>query len=162
MTVLQPTSMRTPHTTYVIKFNVKLEPFNLEKIVPFLLLFLRQFYTYNEVSALGHDKNIVALGIKLCEAFEKNKKPVSSTLHNTQPSIYKQDTEQWRIQDFPEVGAPTLQGRQHMILPNFPRNHMKLKEYGPRGGGHVSKILLCRSATADESIELQDVPWVKK
>ena len=42
---------------------------------------------------------------------------------------------QWRIQDFPEEGAPTLQGgRQHTILPNFPKNCMKLKEFGPGGG----------------------------
>ena len=42
---------------------------------------------------------------------------------------------QWRIQDFPEVGAPTLHGgRQHMILPTFPKNCMKLKEFGPRAG----------------------------
>ena len=42
---------------------------------------------------------------------------------------------QWRIQDFPEVGEPTLQGgRQHTILPNFPKNCMKLKEFGPPGG----------------------------
>ena len=26
-------------------------------------------------------------------------------------------------------------GRQHMILPNVPKNCMKLKEFGPRGGG---------------------------
>ena len=40
--------------------------------------------------------------------------------------------DQWRIQDFPEVGAPTLgAGRQHKILPNFPINCMKLKEFGP-------------------------------
>ena len=43
---------------------------------------------------------------------------------------------QWWIQDFPEEGAPTLQGgRQHTILPNFPKNCMKLKEFGPPGGG---------------------------
>ena len=43
---------------------------------------------------------------------------------------------QWRIQDFPEEGAATLQGgRQHTILPNFPKNCMKLKEFGPPGGG---------------------------
>ena len=34
-----------------------------------------------------------------------------------------------RIQDFSEVGSPTLQGRyQHTILPNFPKNCMKLKK----------------------------------
>ena len=45
------------------------------------------------------------------------------------------------------MGVPTLQGgRQHTILPNFPKNCMKLKEFGPRGG-RASKILLCRSAT---------------
>ena len=43
---------------------------------------------------------------------------------------------QWRIQNFPEMGAPTFQERsQHTILPNFPEFH-----YG-------SKISLCRSAT---------------
>ena len=41
---------------------------------------------------------------------------------------------QWRIQDFPKVGAPALGGRQHMILPNFPKSCMKLKEFGPLGG----------------------------
>ena len=40
-------------------------------------------------------------------------------------------------------------GRQHTILPNFAKNCMKLKEFGPPGGGgRASKILLCRSATA--------------
>ena len=42
---------------------------------------------------------------------------------------------QWRIQDFPEEGAPTPRGRQHTILPYFPKNCMKLKELGPGGGG---------------------------
>ena len=27
-------------------------------------------------------------------------------------------------------------GRQHTILPNFPKNCMKLKEFGPRGASH--------------------------
>ena len=45
-------------------------------------------------------------------------------------------------------GANSPGGRQHTILPNFPKNCMKLKEFGPRGGrGRASKILLCRSAT---------------
>ena len=49
---------------------------------------------------------------------------------------------------FPEVGAPTPRGgRQHKILAKFPKNCMKLKEFGPPGGG-AFKILLCRSATA--------------
>ena len=54
-------------------------------------------------------------------------------------------TIRWRIQDFPEVEAPILggEGRQHTILPNFP----KLKEFGPQKRG-ASKILLCRSAIA--------------
>ena len=42
---------------------------------------------------------------------------------------------QWRIQDFPEEGAPTPRGCQHTILPNFPKNCMKLKEFGPPGRG---------------------------
>ena len=54
---------------------------------------------------------------------------------------------QWRIQDFPEEGAPTPGegGRQHTILPNFPKSCMKLKEFGP-GGSHPSRPPL-RSAT---------------
>ena len=44
-------------------------------------------------------------------------------------------------------GANSPGGCQHTILPNFPKNCMKLKEFGLPGGG-ASKILLCRSATA--------------
>ena len=59
-------------------------------------------------------------------------------------------TVQWRIHDFPEVGGANPRGggwRQHKILPNFPQNCMKLKEFGPRGG-IASKILQCRAAIA--------------
>ena len=37
---------------------------------------------------------------------------------------------------FPQQGAPTLWGRQHMILPNFPKNCMKVRKFlaGGRGG----------------------------
>ena len=47
------------------------------------------------------------------------------------------------------MGTQTSGGtRQHMILPNFPKNCMKFKEFGFGGGGrHVSKILLTRSTT---------------
>ena len=48
-------------------------------------------------------------------------------------------------------GANSPGGRQHTILPNFPKNCMKLKEFGPQGG-RASKILLCRSATVIISI----------
>ena len=49
---------------------------------------------------------------------------------------------------FPRGGGANSPGggRQHTILPNFPINCMKLKEFGP-GGGRASKILLCKSAT---------------
>ena len=36
---------------------------------------------------------------------------------------------QWRIQDFPEEGAPTL--KEAIIWPFFPKNCMKLKEFEP-------------------------------
>ena len=43
-------------------------------------------------------------------------------------AVYRNQHIQWRIQDFTEVGTPTLQGgHQHTILPNFPKNCMKLK-----------------------------------
>ena len=31
-------------------------------------------------------------------------------------------------------GANSPEGRQHTILPKFPKNCMKLKEFGPPGG----------------------------
>ena len=31
--------------------------------------------------------------------------------------------------------SPRL-GRQHTLLPNFPKNCMKLKKFGPQGRGH--------------------------
>ena len=40
---------------------------------------------------------------------------------------------QWRIQDFSV-------GRQHTILPNFPKTCIKLKEFGPEG--RPSRLLL--------------------
>ena len=46
----------------------------------------------------------------------------------------------WPVADpgFPRGGgANFLGGRQHMILPNFPKNCMKLKEFGPPGGTSV-------------------------
>ena len=54
------------------------------------------------------------------------------------------DCNQWRIQDFPELGASTLQGEG---APNFPKNCMKLKEFGPPGG-RVPRVPL-RSATGN-------------
>ena len=50
--------------------------------------------------------------------------------------LFTTDTQQWRIQDFPG-GAPTPHGGcQHTILPKFPENCMKSKEFGCPGG-HV-------------------------
>ena len=42
-------------------------------------------------------------------------------------------------------GANSPGGRQHTILPKFPKSCMKFKEFGPPGA--ASKILLCRSAS---------------
>ena len=41
---------------------------------------------------------------------------------------------QWRVQDFHEVGAPTLQG-----APKFPKNCMK---FGPQGGGGIQNFTM--------------------
>ena len=44
---------------------------------------------------------------------------------------------QWRIQDFPEEGAPTPRGRQHTILPNFPKKLHEIERiWTPRGVTH--------------------------
>ena len=44
---------------------------------------------------------------------------------------------QWRIQDFPEEGAPTTKvggGANLLFGQNFPENCMKMDEFGPREG----------------------------
>ena len=56
--------------------------------------------------------------------------------------------DQWRIQDFPEVGAPTLMGGPTYDFAKFSPNCMKLKEFG-RGGTRPSRSL--GSAAADGS-----------
>ena len=43
---------------------------------------------------------------------------------------------QWRIQDFPQGGAPTP--KIPIILHIFAENCMKMKEFGPPGGGGTS------------------------
>ena len=61
--------------------------------------------------------------------------PYMPTMTTMQLRKNLNDSIQWRIQDFPEEGAPTPQGgRQHTNLPKFPKNCMKLKEFGPPGG----------------------------
>ena len=42
---------------------------------------------------------------------------------------------QWRIQDFPQGGAPTP--KIAIIFQIFAKNCMKMKEFGPPGGGRV-------------------------
>ena len=49
-------------------------------------------------------------------------------------------------------------GRQPIIRPNFPKNCMKMKKTGPRGG-HASIILPCRSATG-KTVSLTEVSAV--
>ena len=39
---------------------------------------------------------------------------------------------QWRIQDFPQGGAPTP--KSAIIFQIFAENYMKMKEFGPPGG----------------------------
>ena len=43
---------------------------------------------------------------------------------------------QWRIQDFPQGGAPTP--KSAIIFQFFAENCMKMKEFGPPGGGRAS------------------------
>ena len=43
---------------------------------------------------------------------------------------------QWRIQDFPQGGAPTP--KITIIFQIFAKNCMKMKEFGPPGGGRAS------------------------
>ena len=61
---------------------------------------------------------------------------VNGTSLHVNSKFLSKFSRQWRIQDFPKEGAPTPQGgRQHTILPKFPKNCMKSKEFGPPGVG---------------------------
>ena len=57
------------------------------------------------------------------------------------------NTSQWRIQDFPEEGEPTLQGAPTYDFAKFPQKLHEIERIWTRGGG-ASNILLCRTATA--------------
>ena len=46
-----------------------------------------------------------------------------------------EDTDQWRIQDFPQGGAPTP--KIAIIFQIFAKKCMKIKEFGPPGGARV-------------------------
>ena len=56
------------------------------------------------------------------------------------------DLYQWRIQDFPEMGAPTLGGGGDIRCCQFSQKLHEIERIWTRG--RASKILLCRSATA--------------
>ena len=45
---------------------------------------------------------------------------------------------QWRIQDFPQGAAPTP--KIAIIFHFLAENCMKMKEFGPHGGGHASLV----------------------
>ena len=55
---------------------------------------------------------------------------------------------QWRIQDFPQGGAPTP--KIAIIFQIFAENCMKMKEFGPPGGGR-SSLAPPGSANANEN-----------
>ena len=65
-------------------------------------------------------------------------------------------SEQWRIQDFPQGGAPTL--KIAIIFQIFAENCMKMKEFGPGGGGGASLAPPLGSANGELSQEV--IPFV--
>ena len=56
-----------------------------------------------------------------------------TTLWN--PLVPSKEPKQWRIQDFPQGGAPTP--KITIIFQSFAENCMKMKEFGPPGGARV-------------------------
>ena len=56
----------------------------------------------------------------------------------------------WRIQNFPEVGAPTPKVVVKYFLASFStKNCMELKEFGAGRGGGASMVSTIRSANGD-------------
>ena len=64
--------------------------------------------------------------------------------------IYINKINQWRIQDFPEEGAPTLRGAPTYDFAKFSQKLHEIERIWTPGGG-ASKILLCRSATVNNT-----------
>ena len=62
---------------------------------------------------------------------------------------------QWRIQDFPQGGAPTP--KIAIIFQIFAENCMKMKEFGPQGG-RASLAPPLGSANDNETFEKQKFP----
>ena len=56
---------------------------------------------------------------------------------------------QWRVQDFPEEGAPTPRGGPTYDFDNFPINCIKLKEFGPGGCASLAPPPLISATTSD-------------
>ena len=59
---------------------------------------------------------------------------------------------QWRIQDFPQGGAPTP--KSAIIFQIFAENCMKMKEFGPPGGARVPGAPL-RSANGKDGYTIR-------
>ena len=53
----------------------------------------------------------------------------------------------------PRRGRQLLGGRQHTILPYFPKNCVKLKEFGPPQGGRVLRAPLRYATASDERVK---------
>ena len=75
--------------------------------------------------------------------------------HPWHRSFDPQMVRQWRIQDFPEVGPPTLQGVPRIILPSFPKILNNIERIWTRGGARPSRPL--RSATVRVADGVVDV-----
>ena len=99
---------------------------------------------------------IVVLSVIPICPIEKNRNLViNRTYEWTITSRYQEAKgPQWQVQDFHKVGVATLGGEgacyQHTILPKFPKNCIKLKEFGP--WGCASKIILQTNSCATEKI----------
>ena len=65
-------------------------------------------------------------------------------------------SDQWRIQDFPQGGAPTP--KIAIIFQIFAENCMKMKEFGPPGGGAARPWRPLRSANADGNEDAAALP----
>ena len=64
-------------------------------------------------------------------------------------NIYEKSMSSGGSRISPRRGRQLPGGRQHTILPNFPKNCMKLKEFGPPGGARAPRTPL-RSATDED------------
>ena len=73
------------------------------------------------------------------------------------PNYFFFDSLQWRIQDFPQRGAPT--SKIAIIFQIFAENCMKMKKFGPPGGASLAPPWICQWSVQVSVTSSSELSW---